>query len=122
MVFQCITCGFVTDRKFNFEKHNKSKNHLFKIMATKLAEVRPPEAEVSKPIEPVTPPHKCKHCEQCYRHKSSLSKHIKYSCAKNKDEALTKLVHLLNKRIEQQENKLETQSKEIEELKRDKLN
>jgi hypothetical protein len=91
-------------------------------MATKLAEVRPPEADVSKPIEHVSPPHKCKYCEQCYRHKSSLSKHIKYSCTKNKDEALTKLVRILNKRIEQQENKLETQSKEIEELKRDKLN
>ena len=27
----------------------------------------------------------CKYCEQTYKHKSSLSKHIKYSCTKNKD-------------------------------------
>ena len=30
---------------------------------------------------------KCKYCEQGYKHKSSLSKHIKYSCTKNRKES-----------------------------------
>jgi len=110
----------VTDRKSNYDKHNNSQKHILKTNATKLADVRPPEAEVSQPIQTVTSPHKCKYCEQCYRHKSSLSKHIKYSCTKNKDEDLKELVRLMNIQMEQQKqeltNKIETQSKQIEKL------
>jgi hypothetical protein len=127
MVFHCITCAFVTDRKSNYDKHNKSQKHILKIMATKLAEVRPPEAEVSQPIANVPSPHKCKFCEQCYRHKSSLSKHIKHSCTKNNND-ITEVVRTMNNRLEQQENKLENQKKmleaqarQIEELKRGKV-
>ena len=126
MVFHCITCAFVTDRKSNYDKHNKSQRHILKINATKLAEVRPPETEVSQPIQDMVSPHKCKNCEQCYRHKSSLCKHVKYSCNKNKND-LTVLVQVLHSRLIKQEQKLEnqntrleTQSKQIEELKRGK--
>jgi hypothetical protein len=109
----------VTDRKSNYDKHNNSQKHILKTNATKLADVRPPEAEVSQPIQTVTSPHKCKYCEQCYRHKSSLSKHIKYTCIKNKND-ITEVVRVFNKRLEQQEIKLEAQAKQIEELKRTK--
>jgi len=65
-----------------------------------------------------TPEHvfKCKYCEQCYKHRSSLSKHIKYSCTKNKDEDLKKLVRLMNVQLEQQKNEIVSQSKQIEKL------
>jgi len=60
----------------------------------------------------------CKYCDQCYKHKSSLSKHIKYSCMKNKTEDLTELVRLLNLQMEQQksefQHQLQTQTKQIE--------
>jgi len=73
------------------------------------------------------PLYKCKYCERSYRHKSSLSKHVKYTCTKNKDEDLTELVRLLNLQLEQQKKeltekiesqskKIETQSKQIEKL------
>jgi hypothetical protein len=117
MEFHCAICAFTTHKKYNFEKHLKSQRHFINEkrpkVATKLAEVRPPEVEVSQPIPVVKSPHKCKYCEQCYRHKSSLSKHIKYSCTKNKDEDLTELVRLLNKRIEQQESNMENQRQEL---------
>jgi len=126
MVFRCISCAFVSDRKSNYDKHNNSKRHALKINATKLAEVRSPEAEVSQPIQAVALLHKCKVCGQCYRHKSSLCKHVKYSCNKNKND-LTVLVQVLHSRLIKQEQKLEnqntrleTQSKQIEELKRGK--
>jgi hypothetical protein len=120
MVFHCITCAFVTDRKSNYDKHNKSQKHILKIIATKVVEVSPPAAEVSQPIQAIVSQHKCKNCEQCYRHKSSLSKHVKYSCTKNKND-ITDLVRVLYNRLIKLEKNLENQSREIEELKRDKL-
>ena len=59
---------------------------------------------------------KCKYCDQCYKHKSSLSKHIKYSCTKNKTEDLTELVRLLNLQLEHKDKQIETQSKQIDKL------
>jgi len=62
----------------------------------------------------------CKYCGQQYKHKQSVTKHIKYSCTKNKTEDLTELVRLLNLQLEQQrndfQNQLKTQSKQIEKL------
>ena len=116
MVFHCAICYFVSDRKSNYDKHMKSKRHILKnISATKIAEVRPPEVEVSQPIQAMAPPHKCKYCEQCYSHRSSLSKHIKYSCNKNTNRNdIKEVVRVLSNRIDQQENKLEKQNKMLE--------
>jgi len=121
MRFHCEICSFTTDRKCNYLKHVNSKRHEVKSIAPKeLAEVSPPIAQVSHTIAPVAETLKCKYCDQCYRHKSSLSKHIKYSCTKNKDEDLKELVRLMNIQMEQQKqeltNKIETQSKQIEKL------
>jgi hypothetical protein len=91
-----------------------SKRHDVKSIASKkLAVISPPVVEISQTVTAVPETFKCKYCEQCYRHKSSLSKHIKYSCTKNKDEDLTELVRLLNKRIEQQESNMENQRQEL---------
>ena len=92
---------------------NSKRHHEKSIAPKELAEVSLPIAQVSHTIAPVAEMLKCKYCEQCYRHKSSLSKHIKYSCTKNKDEDLTELVRLLNKRIEQQERSMENQKQEL---------
>jgi hypothetical protein len=99
---------------------NSKRHHDKSIAPKELAEVSPPIAQVSHTIAPVAEMLKCKYCDQCYRHKSSLSKHIKYSCTKNKDEDLKELVRLMNIQMEQQKqeltNKIETQSKQIEKL------
>jgi hypothetical protein len=58
----------------------------------------------------------CKYCEKEYKHKSSLSNHIKYRCTKNKDEDLKELVRLLNLQLQEQQNKIEVQNKKIEKL------
>ena len=87
MAFHCELCKYSTVRRYNYDKHMKSEKHELKTKTTTLlAEVSLPIAEVSHTIAPVAETLKCKYCEQCYRHKSSLSKHIKYSCTKNKDE------------------------------------
>jgi len=58
----------------------------------------------------------CKYCGQKYKHKQSVTKHIKYSCTKNKTEDLTELVRLLNLQLEHKDKQLETQSKQIDKL------
>ena len=60
----------------------------------------------------------CKYCNKAYKYSQGLSKHIKYTCKKNKDEDLQELVKLMNQKISNMEKKTNIMSKEIE--KRDK--
>ena len=145
MEFTCECCRYSTTVKSNYVKHLSSNKHIihkykqtaaFKCDVTKalpeLAEVSPKLAEVSQKLVEVSPKGIfCKYCEKEYKHKSSLSKHIKYSCTKNKDEDLKELVRLMNLKMESERNefqkqlthqqklfdkRLDTQSKQIEKL------
>jgi hypothetical protein len=58
-------------------------------------------------------PFTCKYCSQKYKYKQSLSKHVKYSCTKNKDEDLKELTRLLNVQIKDQSKQIETQNKQL---------
>ena len=127
MTFCCECCNYITNKRFNYEKHLSSKKHLLlEESSKKLAKVSHPLVEISHSLAKVSPlvaeskSFKCKYCDQSYRHKSSLSKHVKYSCTKNKDEDLTELVRLLNQQLEQQKQeftkKIDAQSKQIEKL------
>ena len=121
MKFNCECCNYSTEDKSNFNKHIISKKHKLVeskvVVSQKLAKISIPLVEIS---HETTTLFKCKYCEQGYKHKSSLSKHIKYSCTKNKTEDLTELVRLLNLQLEQQKNEFETkiqsQTKQIEKL------
>jgi len=135
--YVCELCNFSTHLKSNYTSHLSSKKHGMliqlktihepkAIVSLPLAKVSLPLAKVSLPLAKVSL-YKCKYCDSSYRHKSSLSKHIKYTCTKNKDEDLTELVRLLNlqletqkqefnEKIESQSKKIETQSKQIEKL------
>ena len=127
MEFCCGCCNYTTNKRFNYEKHLSSKKHkMLEESSKKLVKVSHPLVEVSHSLAKIS--HlvadvtlfKCKYCDQRYRHKSSLSKHVKYSCTKNKDEDLTELVRLLNQQLEQQKQeftkKIDAQSKQIEKL------
>ena len=145
MEFTCECCHYSTMYKSNYVKHLASNKHIihkykqttaFKCDVTKaspvLTEVSPKLAEVSQKLAEVSPKVIfCKYCEKEYKHKSSLSKHIKYSCTKNKDEDLKELVRLMNLKMESERNefqkqltqqqkvfdkRLDTQSKQIEKL------
>ena len=126
MTFVCSCCNYNTNKRFNFDKHILSKKHkLLEESSKKLAKVSHSLAKISHSVAEVSHStvatmFKCKYCDRGYRHKSSLSKHIKYSCTKNKDEDLTELVRLLNQQLEQQRQefttKIDAQSKQIEKL------
>ena len=91
MSFVCKKCNYTTSFKFNYTRHLSTDQHLSK-------EVRL----------------KCKYCEKEYKHKSSLSKHIKYSCLKNKDEDLVELVRLMNLQLESERKEREEERKEVQ--------
>lgn len=96
--YYCKCCEYKTNIKSNYTKHMKTKKH--KKISQNIAKISPDLAKFSQKNE-----FKCKYCDKTFKHQSSLSKHIKYSCKKNDDEDLKELVRLLNLQLqEQQEN------------------
>ena len=134
MEFTCDCCNYSTKFKSNYSKHiftdkhklNYKKSHATKCESTfvkKVSKVSQKLAKVSIPLAKVSQKYLCKYCEKEYNHKSSLSKHIKYSCTKNKDEDLKELVRLMNLQLESEreqrkevQKQVETQAKQIEKL------
>jgi hypothetical protein len=122
MEYKCECCNYVTNKKYNYDKHILSNKH--KLIEGKSVGVKS-KSKVSPNVATNNPylnedNYSCKYCGQKYKHKQSVTKHIKYSCTKNKTEDLTELVRLLNLQLEQQKNdfqtQLQTQSKQIEKL------
>ena len=111
MSFVCECCEYTTNLRANLSKHLLSNKHkkLVKV-STELVKVR---SELVKVTPEIVKAKKimCKYCEKEYKHKSSLSNHIKYRCTKNKDEDLKELVRLLNLQLQEQQNKIEVQNK-----------
>ena len=56
----------------------------------------------------------CKYCEKEFKYSQGLSKHIKYSCKKNKDEDIKELVRLLNEQNQQKDEQIKNMQKQIE--------
>jgi len=129
MEYKCECCLFSTKKKYNYDKHILSTKH--KLLESKsVVNLKSPQSQHLVNIEstqsqPITPPKsanvfECKYCEQKFKFKQSMYRHIKYTCTKNKTEDLTELVRLLNLQLEQQKNefetKLQSQTKQIEKL------
>ena len=92
VVYECICCDFHTILKANYVAHlktSKHKNNEAKCKSKCKSDVSLTDFA-------------CKYCEKTFKHRQSVSKHIKYSCEKNKDEDLQELARLLNIQMEQQ--------------------
>jgi len=124
MKYTCELCEFTTTIKTHYDRHLTTTKHVTK---EELSKVSQKLGEISIKVSQKlgendeskidnTPTFICKYCEQTYKHKSSLSKHIKYSCTKNKDEDLKELVRLLNNQLQTQNRQIQTQAKQIEKL------
>ena len=129
MEYQCECCKYSTSKRFNYEKHLVSKKHIMVEENGRRQQVVIPESPQKQPVvipetpqvaEKVASPFTCKYCEQKFKFKQSMYRHIKYTCTKNKDEDLRELVRLMNIQMEQQKQefnkKIETQAKQIEKL------
>ena len=100
--FNCEYCNFNTPLLFNYKRHLETVRH--KNMEKKLKIKIKVQKDQNQLI--------CAYCDKTYKHKSSLSKHIKYSCNKNKDEDFKELARLLN---------LQTQHQQEQDLKHKEL-
>jgi hypothetical protein len=132
MEYKCFCCDYSTTIKANYAKHLESKKHKFISSKT---ETDNPKTTLANPKTTLAnskttqnnenrlKDFTCKYCEQKFKFRQSMNRHIKYSCNKNKDEDLKELVRLMNVQLEQQKqeiylqkNQIETQSKQIEKL------
>ena len=98
MEYKCECCLFSTKKKYNYDKHILSTKH--KLLESKsVVNLKTPQSQHLVNIEstqsqPISPPKsarpfECKYCEQKFKFKQSMYRHIKYSCTKNKPEDLT---------------------------------
>ena len=114
--YECKCCNFLTRLKSNYSNHLKTNKHI----GNSQPKVNPKSTfvEISQPkVNPKsTSLFSCKYCEQKFKFKQSMYRHIKYSCTKNKTEDLTELVRLLNLQLQSQTKQIDTQSKQIEKL------
>ena len=129
MEYYCVACEYKCKRKYDFEKHKKTKKHetLAKISLTKM-EISQKLAKNDKKVVKIsqklaknekiktsnTEIYPCPYCQKVYKHKSSRCKHIKYSCKKNKDEDLQELARLLNLQKENYDSNMMVMQKQIE--------
>ena len=108
--YYCDCCKFYTNHKANYDRHLQTKKHtnnheLLGTVGTKLAKISPKRNN-----------YLCTYCGNEYKHRSSLSKHIKYNCEKNKDEDLKELVRLMNLQIQQRDRQINNMTKQIDKL------
>lgn len=106
----CDLCDYHTIYKSNYMKHLKTNKHQKMLRNEKDFRSKRQIMALSNMTEDETLI--CKYCMCKFRHKSSLSKHIKYTCTKNEDEDLKELVRLLNLQLEQQRKQNESQMDE----------
>ena len=117
--YYCECCNFRSKLKTYFKRHLSSKKHKEAIkttnnLDTKLAIDSPELAEISPELAKVSFAHKCKYCDSVFKHASSLSRQIKYTCKKNQDEDLSELVRLLNEKNESLQNQIDKLSQKLQ--------
>ena len=112
--YDCKCCNFSTKLKSNYTRHLKTNKHKNVIQSyPKLSKCYPNVIQSYPNNELVSEKqHRCKYCDKTYKYRSGLSKHIKYTCKKNKDEDFQELARLLNEKEKQlalKEQKMEKQ-------------
>ena len=126
MVFVCSCCNYTTYVKANFNKHNLCQKHLLKyqnetktgVYTKSINDTIEKDKKSTQShlivIPKSTSAYSCKYCEQTFKFKQSMYRHIKYSCTKSKDEDLKELVRLMNLQLESERKEREEERKEVQ--------
>ena len=106
--YECKCCNFSTRLKSNYNRHLKTNKH------KKSPQSHPkvtPKSPISHPkVTPKSPllfnqendtDFRCKYCNQKFKFKQGMYRHIKYTCKKNIDEDFQELARLLNEKEKQ---------------------
>jgi hypothetical protein len=121
MTFVCELCDYVTDNKYYFLKHNKTKKHFDKIINLEIYKKetdnkKNKEETYNKKNKEETDKYVCQYCDIKIKHQSSYSRHTKKckdNIEKDKNNYLIKL--------ELEKIKLELEIKDKSELEKLKL-
>jgi hypothetical protein len=120
--YYCECCDLRTKDKTKFDRHTKTKKHgklsqIYPKLSFLLPEITP------NPHEKGDHQHTCKYCERKFKFASCLSRHIKYTCKKNKDEDFKELARLMNEQNQKKDEQIEMILKQNEKLQKqiDKL-
>ena len=104
--YTCKWCNFSTHIKSHYERHLETNKHkqCIQNVSKMYPNVSTMYPNVSKNQNTcVEKRFVCKYCNKTYKYSQGLSKHVKYTCKKNKDEDLKELVRLLNLKVETME-------------------
>ena len=128
-LYYCNCCAYDAKVKSSYTKHLNTMKHKKKLaeFSQKLADISNMKideesqkcSEICMDVKcnlPTTKMFECKYCDKVFKHHSSLSKHIKYSCKHNKDEDLKELARLLNETIKDKDQELRKMQKQIDKL------
>ena len=84
LLYICKKCDYSTDLKCNFLRHKKSKRH--RNISRNKKNIKQEDVNfllpTAKPNTDMPQILFCKYCASPFSHRSSLSRHIKYSCNK----------------------------------------
>jgi hypothetical protein len=125
MKYECEICKYITDRKLNFERHNKSKKHISNVENTSC--ISKCENKSESKSNPNSNPkcnsifddkkktvnnkkYNCVTCGHFFNHRQNLYKHKKYHCKNIKNEE--KLINE-NKELKEKNEKIEKQNEEL---------
>jgi len=97
VVYYCNICKISTSIKSHYERHLLTQKHIMN--------------EKSNITIPEILQFSCKFCGKEYKHKQSITKHLKNSCDKKEDD-YNELVHLLNMQIENQKKEIQEEKEE----------
>ena len=106
--YYCEYCKYDAKVKSSYDKHIKTKKHLECIQnVSKCIQMYPKNDQMYPKCihlkhSDIENKFKCKYCNKSYRYSQGLSKHIRYTCKKNKDEDLQELVKLMNEQLNEQ--------------------
>jgi uncharacterized C2H2 Zn-finger protein len=118
-MFECVYCDYATNIKGNFSRHLKtSKHQKLALVSPKLALVSPKLAFLDKNDKLTL---RCKFCDKIFKHKSSLSRHIKLNCSKKQNMQTELIVKDMKNEIVELTNKNEKLAKMNEKLKKSQV-
>ena len=127
--YYCHHCEYDAKIKGNYDKHLKTKKHQNAIKShpktTPKSPLSHPKTTPKSPFlnEENSNGYPCKYCNQVFKYKQGMYRHIKYTCKKNKDEDFKELARLLNEKdkqikelISDKNNQFQKMQKQIDKL------